>query len=576
MAITKILNINAEDGRNPATHLKAAIDYIQNPDKTECCNLVGSINCSPDTAFEQMMETKQTFGKTDKRQGYHTIISFDPEESVTTEQVRYVAENFIHDVLSGNYEVVYAIHTDKEHMHIHIIWNSVSFITGEKYNSPKGNWKYHLQPITNKYCEELGLQIMPAEYSKNPVNMSKKKWEYEQSFKEYILYDAKLCMAYAGSEEHFIFLMKRLGYEIKNDQYLSVRVPGQRLYHRLDKMDEIFQKDAMKYAFGNGEYPYYRHYYTGAVRYVKRANLTPLQKKYYAKMYRLGVIEKRGFRYRSAELAAEIKKMKQLQEQYLFLCQNDIASVVDLIEINVQNKQRMDMIADRQHDIYVERANRKKKCKSVESLQEYQLWHMESQQELDQLKAEKKELKQQIRMGESCLKENLATAKYLVSESEELLYEAKDEIPDFGDKMSVNEEQSKIVEMDSFKKELNESEEIKISDAVNVVREVEKKELSIQEHVDRIVKSITESDKGYEELSYREKAELFEFKLDDVADNIKLHGEVLAGLGIRYSGAEMFEDYQGIYDEMVKREERTGGTEESIVSERREKEGRNR
>ena len=108
MAITKILNINAEDGRNPATHLKAAIDYIQNPDKTECCNLVRSINCSPDTAFEQMMETKQTFGKTDKRQGYHTIISFDPEESVTTEQARYVAENFIHDVLDGNYEVVYA------------------------------------------------------------------------------------------------------------------------------------------------------------------------------------------------------------------------------------------------------------------------------------------------------------------------------------------------------------------------------------------------------------------------------------------------------------------------------------
>ena len=120
MAITKILNINAEDGRNPATHLKAAIDYIQNPDKTECCNLEGSINCSPDTAFEQMMETKQTFGKTDKRQGYHTIISFDPEEPVTTEQARYVAENFIHDVLGGKYEVVYAIHTDKEHMHIHI------------------------------------------------------------------------------------------------------------------------------------------------------------------------------------------------------------------------------------------------------------------------------------------------------------------------------------------------------------------------------------------------------------------------------------------------------------------------
>ena len=82
--------------------------------------------------------------------------------------------------------------------------------------------------------------------------------------------------------------------------------------------------------------------------------------------------------------------------------------------------------------------------------------------------------------------------------------------------------------------------------------------------------------KDYEKFSYREKAELFEFKLDDVADNMKLHREVLAGLGIRYSGAELFEDYQGIYDETVKREDRIGGTEESIVSERKEKEGRNR
>ena len=53
------------------------------------------------------------------------------------------------------------------------IWNSVSMTTGKKYNSPKNNWKNHLQPITNKYCDELGLSIMPAEYSRNPKNISR-------------------------------------------------------------------------------------------------------------------------------------------------------------------------------------------------------------------------------------------------------------------------------------------------------------------------------------------------------------------------------------------------------------------
>ena len=147
MAITKILNIQESEGRNPTTHLKNALEYIQNPDKTEECVLVGGINCLPDTAFEQMEETKNIFNKTGKRQGYHVIISFSPEEKVSAEQAIYVLEHFAKDVLSDDYEAVYAVHTDREHMHGHLIWNSVSMTTGKKYNSPKGNWKNHLQPI---------------------------------------------------------------------------------------------------------------------------------------------------------------------------------------------------------------------------------------------------------------------------------------------------------------------------------------------------------------------------------------------------------------------------------------------
>ena len=91
--------------------------------------------------------------KTGKRQGYHVIISFSPEEKVTAEQAMYILEHFAKDVLGDDYEAVYAVHTDREHMHGHLIWNSVSLTTGKKYNSPKSNWKNHLQPITNRYCD---------------------------------------------------------------------------------------------------------------------------------------------------------------------------------------------------------------------------------------------------------------------------------------------------------------------------------------------------------------------------------------------------------------------------------------
>lgn len=460
MAITKILNIKESKGRNPASHLENALQYIQNPDKTEECVLVGSINCLPDTAFEQMVETKDIFHKTGNRQGYHVILSFSPEKKVTEEQAMYVLEHFAKDVLGDDYEAVFAVHTDREHMHGHLIWNSVSVTTGKKYNSPKGNWKNHLQPVTNKYCEMLGLEIMPAEYAKNPVNMSKEKWEYEQSFKDYILNDVKLCLSYAGSLEHFIFLMKRMGYEFKGKDYLSVRIPGMKLYHRLDKLDDIFSKEEMSIIFKYGYGHYYRRYQTKSVLYVKRANLTPMQKKYYAKMYRLGLIEKKCYQCHSAEMAKEIKRMQLLQEQYLFICKNDVSSIADLIRLNIKANQTLEDAGSRQKEIYKERSICKRKCKTVEDFKEYRIWNLESANELDGLKAEKKQAKSDIRMINACMSENLYTAFGYVDEMEELDYGAEDLLPvmydyqkrDIAEEFEIVESMDKVV-VDTVKTE---------------------------------------------------------------------------------------------------------------------------
>lgn len=76
MAISKILNMKDCGGHFHGKHLKRALDYVMNPDKTQDGRLVGAINCQVDTAFEQMKETKRNFGKIDKRQGYHIILSF--------------------------------------------------------------------------------------------------------------------------------------------------------------------------------------------------------------------------------------------------------------------------------------------------------------------------------------------------------------------------------------------------------------------------------------------------------------------------------------------------------------------
>ena len=593
MAITKILNIQESDGRNPASHLKNALEYIQNPDKTEECVLVGSINCLPDTAFEQMEETKNIFHKTGKRQGYHVIISFSPEEKVTAEHAMYVLEHFAKDVLGNDYEAVYAVHTDREHMHGHLIWNSVSMTTGKKYNSPKGNWKNHLQPITNKYCDELGLAIMPAEYSRNPKNISRDKWEKEMSMKEIILRDAKMCAYAAGNVEHFKYLMKRLGYVFKKDAWMEVQAPGFRYYHKLAKLDEMFSED-MLWHYVDMPWMAKPYFYSSDIRGLHRAKLSPFQKKFYAKLYRLRVVEQKRFVVGGAKYAEDLKRFHQLQDEYLLIVNNDIKSVVDLVDFIGEQEEKIQQIEDRQKEIYRESSSRKRSIKNEEQYREYQIWHMEVQEELDELKQEKREIKRQIQLADDIIKEDLYTAYYAVSGKEEIVADRDVEIPGMDEETEVEKATAVVVEhdanvdvmnpnnkqneigrlreqADSARKQQTDLDgigktEIHNSSDVNVARMdksmtdvtdkgeyVETKENEPVDKVSWIVRRISELG-GYENISDSVKADVFGFDIADVSGSIRLFSDVMKRLGIKKDGDEMYEEFQKIYDESVGRD----------------------
>ena len=590
MAITKILNIQESEGRNPASHLKNALEYIQNPDKTEECVLVGGINCLPDTAFEQMEETKNIFHKTGKRQGYHVIISFSPEEKVTAEQAMYVLEHFAKEVLSDDYEAVYAVHTDREHMHGHLIWNSVSMTTGKKYNSPKSNWKNHLQPITNKYCDELGLSIMPAEYSKNPKNISRDKWEKEMSMKEIILRDAKMCAYAAGNVEHFKYLMKRLGYVFKKDAWMEVQAPGFRYYHKLAKLDEMFSEETLRH---HVDMPWMSkpYFYSSDIRGLHKAKLSTYQKKFYAKLYRLRIVEQKRFAVSGAKYTEDLKRFHQLQDEYLLLVNNDIKSVVELVNFISEKEDKIQQIEDRQKEIYRESSSRKRNIKNEEQYREYQIWHVEVQEELDELKQEKRELKRQLQLADSIVKEDLYTAYYAVSENEEVVADRDVEIPGMEEDMLVERTEEAFVEPDAnvvvmnpyniqneigrqkeqadrARKQQSDLDGIGIPEAhnspdVNVVRVgesmtdvtdknefVETRETEPVDKAGWIVRRISELG-GYENVSDSVKADVFGFDIADVSRSIRLFSDVMKKLGIKLDGDELYEEFQRVYDESV-------------------------
>lgn len=402
MAITKIQCLNEAHTGNPAAHLKNALSYIQNPEKTEENVMVGSINCLPDTAFEQMMDTKVTFGKTNKRQGYHIIISFAPGEA-TEEQALDIVARFAQEYLKDKYEAVYAVHNDKKHMHGHIVFNSVSFETGMKYECKKGEWKHRMQPITNRLCKEYGLSIVPAEYVKEPKNLSRKEWEREQCFRKMILADAEFCQSQAGSFDHFIFLMKRIGYQFEYGKYLSVKVPGGKWYHELDKLDERFSKEKFRFYL---DMPFSRpRFVVGNTVAIHKRGITDFQMKYYRRIYQARMVEQRRFDKHSAYLAKELERMKQLQEQYLFLVNNNIKTVEGLVTYQVLGERDVEKISERQQELYQQNRARKRSCKTEEDIRDYQIWHMGVQAELDELKAEKKAFNKNLRIAEGCVEE---------------------------------------------------------------------------------------------------------------------------------------------------------------------------
>ena len=449
-------------------------------------------------------------------------------------------------------------------MHGHLIWNSVSMTTGKKYNSPKGNWKNQLQLITNKYCDELGLSIMPAEYSRNPKNISRDKWEKEMSMKDIILRDAKMCAYAAGNVEHFKYLMKKLGYVFKKDAWMEVQAPGFRYYHKLVKMDEMFSEDMLRH---HVDMPWMAkpYFYSSDIRGLHRAKLSPFQKKFYAKLYRLRVVEQKRFVVGGAKYAEDLKRFHQLQDEYLLLVNNDIKSIVELVDFISEKEDRIQQIEDRQKEIYRESYSRKRSIKNEEQYREYQIWHMEVQEELDELKQEKRNVKRQILLADDIIKEDLYTAYYAVTGKEEIVADRDVEIPDMEEKTAVDEVAAVVVgkqqtDLDGIgKQEIHNSSDVNVARVGESMTDVTDKSEFVEtretEPVDKagwIVRRISELG-GYENVSDSVKADIFGFDIADVSGSIRLFSDVMKRLEIKLAGDELYEEFQRIYDESVGR-----------------------
>lgn len=436
MAITKTMHMKASGKGKIGIHLEHAINYILQTKKLGNSNLTGGINCLPDSAYEQMKATKQMFGKAGGRQGYHFVISLKPGEG--TPEIMYdIAMRFAEEAFGGEYETVVAVHTDRNHLHAHIIINSVNMVTGYKFQYHEGDWKYKFQPITNKLCDEYGLHITPAEYSKEPKNMARPQWERDLVFSKWIEQDARFCALNAENMEHFIFLLEKQGFEIKQGEHIAVKVPGMKRFKRLDTISGDFSRNNLEAMFKYGDASQAAPVnHTLPLIPIRKTILTPYQRKCYARMYRLRLAEKKRFTYKSAYLYEQIRKMHELQEEYLVVAKYGVKSFVELVHLKFCLERVDEELCKVQKEIYRDRASQKRSCKTAEDMAFFEASVDDYWKRLKQIKLQKKDNLKELKAVERCLERDGSTLdaemEYWISVDDmvELAEIEKDEVPE--------------------------------------------------------------------------------------------------------------------------------------------------
>ena len=340
MAISKIMHMKDCGRPFHGMHLKRSIDYIMVPEKTQNGRLIGAVNCLAEGTFEQMRATKKIFEKTDQRQGYHLVLSFKSGE-VSADTAFEITRKFVDAYVGERFEAVYAVHDNTDCVHGHIIWNSVSFVDGKKYHYKKGDWEKEILPITNRLCKEYGLSVLELDGER--AHSEFREWSGERNssvtWSEMIKRDLDACILQAVSFSEFMAQLQEKGYACKQGKYFAVKPPGMSRFRRCYSLGEEYSEEKIRQRIEQESLKSYRRereFKSQIVRcHIKRyrrAELSGLQKKYYARIYHIGKLKKRAYsqawKYRD-----EIQKLQKVQKQYLFLERHHIHSAAELAAV---------------------------------------------------------------------------------------------------------------------------------------------------------------------------------------------------------------------------------------------------
>ena len=337
------------------TRLDNSIRYVMNAEKTiddsTGAVLIGGINCFPNTAYRDMMQTKRRWDKVNRRiQGYHVIHSFAPGE-VTSEKAQEIGMELARRLVGNRFEAVVSTHTDHDHVHCHIVFNSVSCMDGKMYRDNFKSYFGDIRGISNEISQENDLSVIePKSKGKHYA-----EWNAEQSGKPTVLglirQDIDAALIESFTLQSFYEALQKRGYTIKrgaNVKHTAVKPPGSDRFIRLDSLGDGYTEADIRDRLNRSrtepdvqEIPEriylpkkrYKFKHRSPARWEKR-KLSGLRRLYLHYLYLLSPPRPRR-RPVLFPVRAEVRRLNQYKRQFALLH-----------KYRINNKSQLSMLAD--------------------------------------------------------------------------------------------------------------------------------------------------------------------------------------------------------------------------------------
>lgn len=251
MATTRLIPLHAGKGRTEGTAIRDILDYSKNPDKTEKGELITSYACDHRTADAEFLLAKREYlERTGRYRGkddviaYHMRQSFLPGE-ITPKEANRMGQELARRFTHGNHAYIVATHTDKQHIHNHIIFHSVNLDCDRKFRN-FFNSTHALHKLSDTICIENGYSIVadPKRHGQAYNKWLGDRAKLPQREAIRILIDDALTQKPADLDA-LLALLKAAGCEIKRGKQISIRGPGQTRFKRLDTLGEAYDLPAL-------------------------------------------------------------------------------------------------------------------------------------------------------------------------------------------------------------------------------------------------------------------------------------------------------------------------------------------